>query len=353
MNLALAIVFASACAGSGSDNAIVDDGSEEENLEETDGVSNEEEEAAEQRTGNVDSGTRSAADSGRPSSTDSAITDTGASSSGDASSSNGDGDGKLKDGECCPDGKCLCHGPAPTALTSENGPFATKSYSITQGCIHYPDGADAKPPFAAVTVSDGAGGTGGGGRCGPSQTNRWGPFYASWGIVTMIVYTTGGDQPSQRGTKLVGGVTALKAENIKEGSPLKGLLAGRYGTSGFSMGGGGTSYASRADKTLLTSVAIMPWSPVRSGLTVPTLVICGSSDGIASCASHGNALYRGVGMDVPKMRVTVPSGHAGQPSAGMGKSGQYGLAFQKVFLEGDTRWRPLLAAAMSDESTIK
>ena len=103
VNLALAIVFASACVGSG--NAIVDDGSEEENLEETDGVSNEEEEAAEQRTGNVDSGTRPTADSGRPSSADSAITDTGASSSGDASSSNGDGDGKLKDGECCPGGK--------------------------------------------------------------------------------------------------------------------------------------------------------------------------------------------------------------------------------------------------------
>ena len=32
---------------------------------------------------------------------------------------------------------------------------------------------------------------------------------------------------------------------------------------------------------------------------------------------------------------------------------QYGLAFQKVFLEGDERWRPLLVAAPNDMTTIK
>ena len=34
-------------------------------------------------------------------------------------------------------------------------------------------------------------------------------------------------------------------ENTKNGSPLFGKLSGRYGTSGFSMGGGGTTYAAR------------------------------------------------------------------------------------------------------------
>lgn len=97
----------------------------------------------------------------------------------------------------------------------------------------------------------------------------------------------------------------------------------------------------------------MPWGPVDSGIEVPTLVICGSSDGIASCASHGTPAYGGIAASVPKMRITVQSGHAGQPSAGGGVSGEVGLAFTKVFLDGDERWRPLLVGAESDETTIK
>jgi hypothetical protein len=53
------------------------------------------------------------------------------------------------------------------------------------------------------------------------------------------------------------------------------------------------------------------------------------------------------------MRVTVASDNNGQPSAAMGASGGYALAFQKLFLEGDERWRPLLVMAKSDETTIK
>jgi hypothetical protein len=250
---------------------------------------------------------------------------------------------------CCDDGNCLCHGDAPKELTTAKGPYSVESYDLSgAGCVYYPK--DGKPPYAAVAVSDGFIGTGG---CGPAQTNQWGPLYASWGIVTMIVNTGSADQPNVRGRALTKGIAAFKTENTKSGSPLMGKLAGRYGTSGFSMGGGGTSYASRDDKSLLTSVAIMPWGPVTSGITVPTLVICGSSDGTAPCASHGTPLYNGIAASVPKMRVQVTSGHAGQPTAGSGKSGQFGLAFQKVFLEGDTRWKPLLTGAMSVASTIK
>jgi hypothetical protein len=214
--------------------------------------------------------------------------------------------------------------------------------------VYYP--TDAEPPFAAVAISDGFGGSGG---CGRTQTDGWGPLYASHGIVAMIINTGSGDQPNQRGSKLNAGIKAFKAENDKADSPLKGKLSGRYGTSGFSMGGGGTSYASQDDATLLSSVAMMPWGPVRMGVTVPTLIICGASDTIASCSSHGGPLYSGIGDDVPKMRVQVSGGHNGQPTAGGRESGKYGLAFTKVFLEGDERWRPLLVAAESVETNIK
>jgi hypothetical protein len=252
-------------------------------------------------------------------------------------------------GMCCSDGDCLCHGPDPSELTSDRGMYDTESYTISGiGCVHYP--TDAEPPFAAVAISDGFLGSGG---CSSFQTGQWGPLLASHGIVAMIVNTGSSDQPAARGRALLDGIEAFKEENEDSSSPLSGKLAGRYGTSGFSMGGGGTTYASQDDDTLLSSVAIMPWGPVRSGITVPTLIICGASDGTASCSSHGTPAYRGIDDSVPKMRVQVSGGHNGQPSAGGGASGEYGLAFHKVFLEGDERWRPLLVAADSEETNIE
>jgi hypothetical protein len=251
-------------------------------------------------------------------------------------------------GSCCSDGDCLCHGDAPSALTSAEGPYATDSYTIPAGCVYYP--TDAEPPFAAVAISDGFVGSGG---CVLAQTGGWGPLYASHGIVAMIINTTGADQPPTRGRKLGTGIAAFKEENERSDSPLFGKLAGRYGTSGFSMGGGGTTYATQDDPSLLSSVAVMPWGPVSLGVTVPTLVICGVADTIAPCALHGAPLYGGLGDDVPKMRVDVTAGHSGQPTAGGGRAGEFGLAFQKVFLEGDERWRPLLVAADAAATNIE
>jgi triacylglycerol lipase len=245
---------------------------------------------------------------------------------------------------------CLCHGNAPTALTTAKGPYKTATYTIAgTGCVYYP--TDGVGKFSAVAISDGLFGTGG---CGQAQTGNWGPLYASWGIVTMIVDTGSGDQPNQRGMALTKGIAAFKTENTKSGSPLNGKLSGRYGTSGFSMGGGGTTFAASGDATLKSNVVIMGWGPTSgTRVTVPSLVICGSSDGTAPCASYGTPFYNQLPAATPKMRVSVNSGHAGQPTSGGGKSGQYGLAFQKVFLDGDTRWRPLLVGAMSDATNIK
>jgi hypothetical protein len=213
------------------------------------------------------------------------------------------------------------------------------------GCVHYP--MDAEPPFAAVTISDGFGGSGG---CGPSQTGQWGPLYASWGIVAMIIHTGAGDQPAQRGTKLTAGVAAFKMENMKAGSPLMGKLSGRYGTSGFSMGGGGTTFSAMKDPMLKSNVSIMAWAPATSGIKVPSLFIFGSSDTLAG--TMGMSAFRSIDDSVPKMTTTVNSGHAGQPTSGGGASGKAGLAFQKVFLEGDERWRPLLLMIKAGETNI-
>ncbi|MET0387837.1 MAG: hypothetical protein ABW321_17830 [Polyangiales bacterium] len=252
-------------------------------------------------------------------------------------------------GSCCPDGKCLCRGDAPSSLSDAAGPYTVMQHTVMGvGCVYYP--SDAVPPFAAVAIADGFGGGGG---CDSVQTHEWGPLYASHGIVAMIVETGTGAQPDARGESLTKGIAAFKSENEQRSSPLFGKLAGRYGTSGFAMGGGGAIIAAKADATLLSSVAVMPWGPVDDGVEVPTLIICGASDGIAPCSAYGEKAYASVGASVPKMRVTVMSEYAGQPSAAAGDSGAHALAFQKLFLEGDQRWRPLLIAAKSDETTIR
>jgi hypothetical protein len=216
------------------------------------------------------------------------------------------------------------------------------------GCVFYP--SDAPPPYAAVAIADGFGGGGG---CDSVQTDEWGPLYASHGIVAMIIETGTGDQANARGEALISAVATLKAEHEKADSPLFGKLAGRYGTSGFSTGGGGSTFAAQLDATLLSSVAIMPWGPSEAAGKVPTLIVCGDSDGVAPCSAYGSAAYESVDSMTPKMRVTVASAHNGQPSAASGQTGGYVLAFQKLFLEGDERWRPLLVAAAADETTIE
>jgi dienelactone hydrolase len=135
---------------------------------------------------------------------------------------------------------------------------------------------------------------------------------------------------------------------------LNGKLAGRYGTSGYSMGGGGTTLASVTDPSLKSSVGLAPWTPVGENISVPTLLLCGASDGTAPC-SMADGAYTAIPATTPKMMVTIAgTAHLdwfGPTDAGGGVSGETALAFQKVFLEGDERWRPFLLEARGTLAT--
>jgi pimeloyl-ACP methyl ester carboxylesterase len=257
-------------------------------------------------------------------------------SAGGAEAGTGDAGGSDLKGECCADGNCLCHGPAPSGLTSAPGPFKTASFDGMTGKIHYP--TDAQPPFAAVALC------GGFLNSGP-EMDTWGSFYASYGIVTIITATLPTDFPEIRANHLLNSIKELEAKNTQSGNPLFGKLAGRYGTSGYSMGGGGTTHATVTNKSLKTSVGLAAWSPVGAGITTPTLLLCGSSDGTAPC-SQSQGSYRSIPETTPKMMVSISGATHfnwfGPTDAGRGVSGQYALAFQKVYLEGDERWKPIL-----------
>jgi dienelactone hydrolase len=246
------------------------------------------------------------------------------------------GGGASGTGACCSDGDCLCHGPAPSELTAAAGPFKTATLKLSLGTVYYP--TDAEPPFAAVALCAGFTNT------GPEMAD-WGPMYASHGIVTIIADTTGLDDPGTRGMKLLAAIKQLKDESAGTSSPLAGKLSGRYGTSGYSMGGGGTTIASGNDPTLKTSIGLAAWGGTGQKVTVPTLLLCGSSDTVAPC-NMSEPVYAAIAEPTPKMMIVIPStthfDWFGPRDAGMGISGKYALAFQKVYLEGDERWKPLL-----------
>jgi dienelactone hydrolase len=221
-------------------------------------------------------------------------------------------------------------------LTSGNGPYKTAQAMGTTGTIVYP--TDAEPPFAAVAICPGFLNTG-------PEMAPWGPFYASYGIVTAVTNTGAADLPDQRGKLLLAAIEELKKMNADSKSPLFGKLSGRYGTSGYSMGGGGTTIIAQTNATLKTSVGLAPWGGSGSGTMVPELLFCGDADTVAPC-NMAQSVYTSIPAGTPKMMITVPGATHfnwfSPTDAGGGESGKYGLAFQKVYLEGDVRWKSLL-----------
>jgi hypothetical protein len=246
------------------------------------------------------------------------------------------GAGPVTAGTCCPDGNCLCSTPPPTRLSAAPGPFRTASLNLPSGRAYYP--MDGAPPYAGVAIIPGFGNTG-------PEMGGWGAFYASWGIVTVITNSSPADLPPARAVRLGDAVKDMKLENTRAGSPLNGKMAGRYGTSGYDMGGGATTIATQIDKTLKSSIGLAPWGPVGAGIITPTLHFCGTGDMVAPC-SQVQASYNALPATTPKMMITIAAcDHLtcwfGPNNTG-GQSGGWSLAFQKVYLEGDTRWKPLL-----------
>lgn len=226
------------------------------------------------------------------------------------------------------------HGDPPLRLRNTPGPYWVDSYEISTGRVYYPTNAPA--PFAGMSLCGGFLNSG-------IEMTDWGEFYASWGIVTVITWTGLFDTPSIRGWALAASVEELKTENQNRLSPLYQKMAGRYGTSGYSMGGGGSTVASQGDGTLMASIGMAPWSPTGLGVRTPTLLMCGDVDVIAGC-DHSEWAYSEISELVPKMMVMVSASHLSWfgPGVDWGMGGAYGLAFAKVYLEGDTRWKSTL-----------
>lgn len=237
--------------------------------------------------------------------------------------------------------------PGPYKVMTYTTGF-TKAAGVDSSTVHYP--TDATPPFAGVAVVPGF--------VSPeSSIQEWGPFLASYGIVTVTIGVPGGDQPDARATKLMGTIEGIKKENSRTGSPLMGKIdETRMAVAGWSMGGGGTLISAANNPTILkAAVSFAAWGPTGGSKNkVPVLMFEATADVLAAGMSDG--FYKETPASTPKMLFEVEgSSHnvANSPKNHGNIIGAYGLSWLKVYLEGDERYRPFLLRPFPSITTKK
>ena len=240
----------------------------------------------------------------------------------------------------------ICRYDEQPGSYSRNGPYRVSNYNLrgTPGgaTVYYP--SNAQPPFAGLVF------------CPPFtgvqyMYRDWGPFFASHGIVlvTMDSRTTM-DSVDQRANQQQQVVDVLMAENNNRNSPLYGKLDNsRIGVTGWSMGGGATWISASEKNGLRTAMSLAGHNLTAvdvdskgRNIRIPTLIMNGATDvTILGGLGQSIGVYNAIPNNVPKaIYETAGSGHFvwGGPTAAGSAVGELALAFQKTFLEGDTRW---------------
>jgi dienelactone hydrolase len=230
-------------------------------------------------------------------------------------------------------------GPAPTtaALDAARGPFATAQQTVSSfsvsgfggGVIYYPTTTTAGT-FGAVAVS-------------PGYTASWssidwlGPRIASHGFVVIGIETNSRlDQPASRGRQLLAALDYL----TRTSSVRSRIDATRLAVAGHSMGGGGSLEAARSRPSLQAAVPLAPWNLTKtwSDLRVPTLIIGGESDTVASVSSHSVPFYTSIPAATEKAYLELNNASHFFPQTTNTPTGRQAVAWLKRFVDNDTRY---------------
>ncbi len=145
--------------------------------------------------------------------------------------------------------------------------------------VYYP--TNATPPYASIAIVPGFSAL-------PLSVSEWGPFYASHGIVTIIIGTNSlFDFPETRAIALIDALETLRQENTRASSPLENNLdVDKFAVSGWSMGGGGAQRAAVLDNTIKGVVGLCPWLPSPSlNHDSPVVIFSGQDDTVAPPAA--------------------------------------------------------------------
>lgn len=239
-------------------------------------------------------------------------------------------------------------GPEPTvASLSVDGIYDVISYTeipdvpeFGDATVYYP--MDTPGPIGGVAISPGW-----------TELQRhiewWGPRLASHGYAVLILDTNDAraDQPEQRAEALIAAVRILRGENDRAGSPLNGRIdTEKMAIMGHSMGGGGVLIAANEYPTeFQAAIPFTPWQPAGdfSQVVVPTLVMAGSADRVAGVADHAWPHYQSIPESTIKVFMEIDGGSHFIADSNRGEDlatiGRYGIAWLKLYLDGDERYR--------------
>ncbi len=235
------------------------------------------------------------------------------------------------------------------------GPFNVETLTEADGIRNGPDYAgatiyyptDATPPYMSMAIVPGF-------TAAPSSVAAWGPFYASHGIVTIIIGTNSPfDFPEARAEALLDALETMREENTRVGSPLVSQLdLDKFAVSGWSMGGGGAQRAAVLDNTIKGVVALCPFLTNPSlNHSSPVLIFSGENDPTAPPAQHAIPHYNATPNTTDKLLFEIENGNhsvANTPEGANGLVGQIALSWLRLHVEENECYCPLLTESLLD-----
>ena len=196
-------------------------------------------------------------------------------------------------------------------------------------------------------------------RANAAMYEWWGPALASLGYTVFILETNSPtDTLAARADALIAAVDFIKSENQNADAPIVNKIdPDKIAIMGHSMGGGGTLLAANEfSEELKAAIPFTPWLPDAdfSSVTVPTLLIAGEIDRIASVAEHARPHYDSLSNAVPRMYLEIKDGNhfiANSLTENEGLNpnldvhdlvGSMAVAWLKLFMDGEEAYRELV-----------
>ena len=248
-------------------------------------------------------------------------------------------------------------GPDPTATSvTSKGMCTVQQYTMgiptaadyATPTIYYPTNCPA--PFPGVVIIPGFTEV-------QAQINQWGTFLASHGFAVMMIDSAANGAgntsvlPPSRASGLAEGITTLKGENTRSGSPLMGKIDGtRMAVMGHSMGGGGTLLTANTHPDLKAAIGLCPWNPGTTYPmdTVPTLFFDGTADTLVP-PSAATAEYMSIPNTTHKVYAEFQGGSHFVANTPLGAAAsdkvvaRIGLSWLEVYVVGDMRYQQFIA----------
>jgi dienelactone hydrolase len=236
-------------------------------------------------------------------------------------------------------------GPDPTnsILEASRGPFSTSSSNVSSlsvsgfggGVVYYPTDT-SQGTFGAIAIS-------------PGYTASWssidwlGPRIASHGFVVIGIETNSRyDQPASRGRQLLAALDWLVEDSS---TTIRSRVDGsRLAVAGHSMGGGGSLEAADDRPQLQAAIPLAPWNTTKnwSGLRVPTMIIGGENDSVASVTTHSQPFYESIPSSSEKAYMELNGASHFFPQTTNTPTAKYMVSWLKRFVDDDTRYEQFL-----------